>query len=138
MRFAIYVYYTYTYTLSIAKILEVSGKMIKEFSNKVMNFESQSVYYVVICNLKYTSFEEAKNAAPDEITSHIRRSKDLHQVGTLLMSGAFLDKTGDHLKTMAILTSKEAAEEYIKGDPFYLNGMMESWEVRQWANMFFK
>ena len=37
---------------------------------------------------------------------------------------------------MGVLTSPEAAEEYIKGDPFYLNGMVRSWYIREWANMF--
>jgi hypothetical protein len=47
-----------------------------------------------------------------------------------------MDKTDAPLSTMAVLTSREAAEVYIKGDPFYLNGMMETWTIREWANMF--
>lgn len=52
------------------------------------------------------------------------------------MAGAFLDKSDEALGTMAVLTSREAAEEYVKGDPFFLNGKMSGWYTREWANMF--
>jgi uncharacterized protein len=90
----------------------------------------------VQCSLKYQSFEEAKAKAPVEIAAHIKRSKELHEKGVLVIAGAFLDKTDEPLSTMGILTSREAAEEYIKGDPFYINGMMSKWSIREWANMF--
>ena len=98
--------------------------------------KKQAIYYVVSCILQYNSFEEAKNKAGDMIATHLARSKQLHEQGTLLMSGAFLDKQEEPLSTMGILTSREAAEEYVKGDPFYVNGMMSSWSIREWANMF--
>lgn len=66
----------------------------------------------------------------------MKRSKELHEQGTLLMAGAFLDETDGPLGTMAVTTSREAAEEYVKGDPFYLNGTMSEWYTREWANMF--
>lgn len=53
-----------------------------------------------------------------------------------MMAGAFLDETDGPLGTMAVTTSREAAEEYVKGDPFYLNGTMSEWYTREWANMF--
>jgi uncharacterized protein YciI len=52
------------------------------------------------------------------------------------MAGAFLDESDEPLSTMAVTTSREAAEEYVRGDPFFLNGMMSKWYTRQWANMF--
>jgi len=52
------------------------------------------------------------------------------------MAGAFLDKPEEPLSTMAVFTSRQAAEEYVKGDPFYLDGSMTQWSIRQWANMF--
>ncbi len=93
-------------------------------------------YYVAFCFLKYSSFGQAKNEAPDAIAAHIRRSKELHEKGIILMAGAFLDRDDEPLSTMAVLTSREAAEEYVRGDPFFLNGMMSNWYIREWANMF--
>ncbi len=101
-----------------------------------MEIKSQPVYYVVFVVTKYASFEEAKTKAPGAIAAHRKRSQELHAKGTLIMSGAFLDQTGESLSTMAVHTSREAAEEYIEGDPFYLNGMISKWYIREWANMF--
>ena len=101
-----------------------------------MEIKNQPAYYVVICFTKYASFEDAKTNAADDIATHIQRSHELHEKGTLLMSGAFIDKKDEPLSTMAVLTSREAAEEYITGDPFVLNGMVSNWYIREWANLF--
>ena len=37
---------------------------------------------------------------------------------------------------MAVLTTREAAEEYARGAPFVLNGMVSTWSIREWANIF--
>ncbi|HYX50160.1 MAG TPA: YciI family protein [Ktedonobacteraceae bacterium] len=101
-----------------------------------MEIKTQPVYYVVFCTTKYGSFEDAKMNAPDDIAAHMKRSHQLHEKGTLLMSGAFIENEGEPLSTMGVLTSREAAEEYIKGDPFVLKGMVSNWHIREWANMF--
>ena len=33
---------------------------------------------------------------------------------------------------MAIFNTREAAEEFVKGDPFVLNGVVRSWQIRDW------
>ncbi len=101
-----------------------------------MEIKSQPVYYVVMCTTKFASFDDAKTNAPDDIAAHIKRSKELHEKGTLLMSGAFIEKNNEPLSTMGVLTSREAAEEYIQGDPFVIKGMVSNWYIREWANMF--
>jgi uncharacterized protein YciI len=100
------------------------------------NEQKPSVYYVVFCTLKYRSFADAKTDAADKISAHIARSKELHASGVLVMAGAFLDKPDAPLSTMGVLTSRQAAEEYVKRDPFYLDGSMTQWSIREWANMF--
>lgn len=102
----------------------------------MMELSDQPVYYVVRCVLEYSSFADAKAKAPGEIAAHIQRSTALHAEGLLLMAGAFLDDAGGPLSTMAITKSREDAETYLHGDPFYLNGMMSEWTIREWANMF--
>jgi len=52
------------------------------------------------------------------------------------MSGAFLNNPREAFGSMAICPTREAAEEYARGDPFILNGMVSKWYVREWANMF--
>jgi uncharacterized protein YciI len=95
-----------------------------------------SRYYVVFCQTRYGSFDDAASKAPHLIVEHIARSKELHEQGKLLMSGAFLDKPQEPLSTMGVLVTREDAEEYMRGDPFVLAGMASNWYIREWANMF--
>jgi hypothetical protein len=30
------------------------------------------------------------------------------------------------------LTTREAAEEFVKGDPFVLEGLIKRWQIREW------
>jgi uncharacterized protein YciI len=96
----------------------------------------QEVYYAVFFETSYASLEEAVSKAPDVIIAHWARSNEWHARGMLLMSGAFLNNHEQRLGTMAICPTREAAEEYARGDPFVLNGMVSSWFIREWANMF--
>jgi uncharacterized protein YciI len=93
-------------------------------------------YYVVFFLTKYKTLEEVVAKAPEVIAAHISRSKEWHARGTLLMAGAFLDKSEEPLSTMGVLDSLEAAEAYANGDPFVLKGMVSKWYIREWANMF--
>jgi uncharacterized protein len=102
----------------------------------MMEAKKPDVYYVVFFETQYDSFEDALAKAPDVIAAHRARSYEFHVQGKLLMAGAFLNKPGEMLGTMGILTTREAAEEYAKGDPFVLNGMVRKWYIREWANMF--
>jgi uncharacterized protein YciI len=95
-----------------------------------MEIKSQLGYCIVFCVLGYASFEEAMAAAPDGIAAHVKRSRELHENGTLPLLGAFLDESDEPHGTMAVTTSREAAEEYVKGDPFFLNGKMMEWYTR--------
>jgi uncharacterized protein len=98
--------------------------------------EKQVVYYAVFFETFYNSLEDAVSKAPDVVTAHRVRSNELHADGTLLMAGAFLNNPGELLRTMTICPTREAAEEYARGDPFVLNGMVSKWYIREWANMF--
>ena len=95
-----------------------------------------AVYYVAFFVTSYDSLDDAIVKAPDAVAAHRARSQELHVRGTLLMSGAFLNNPQEKLRTMAVLTTREAAEEYARGDPFVLNGMVSTWYIREWANMF--
>ncbi|HEY7357464.1 MAG TPA: YciI family protein [Ktedonobacterales bacterium] len=101
-----------------------------------MNIPDQRIYYVIFVTTAYESFDDVQTKAPDLVAAHIARSQELSAQGKLFMAGAFLDNPNEPLSMMAVLTSPEAAEEYIKGDPAYLKGMVRSWHVREWANMF--
>jgi uncharacterized protein YciI len=40
----------------------------------------------------------------------------------------------DNLGNMAIFTTRAAAEEYVKEDPFILEGVVKSVEIREWRD----
>ena len=97
--------------------------------------EKQPIYYVVFFEIDYPSIQEALADAPEAIAAHKKRSQEWHEQGKLAMAGAFRDSPEGHLNTMGVLTSREAAEEFAKGDPFVLNGKVIKWYIREWNNM---
>jgi hypothetical protein len=44
----------------------------------------------------------------------------------------FADATGGAL---GIFTTREAAEEFVAGDPFIKCGVVDSWRVREWRSV---
>jgi uncharacterized protein YciI len=92
-------------------------------------------YYVAFFVTSCKSMAEvmAKNAST--VAAHLARSNELHKKGSLLMAGAFLDNPDEPVSTMGIFPTREAAEEYAKGDPFVLNGLVTKWYIREWANI---
>jgi uncharacterized protein YciI len=104
--------------------------------NTVTGAKKPDRYYVVLLTTTYKSLAEAKADAPELIATHIARSKELHARGTLVMAGAFLDHPEEPLSTMAVLTSREACEDFLKGDPFVRNRRVAGWTIRVWANIF--
>ncbi len=97
--------------------------------------EKQPIYYVVFFEIDYPSIAEALADAPAAIAAHKKRSQEWHGQGKLVMAGAFRDSPEGRLNTMGVLTSREAAEEFAKGDPFVLNGKVIRWYIREWNNM---
>jgi uncharacterized protein YciI len=84
--------------------------------------------------MKYVVFYESSpdvlTLAPQHFPAHQARLADFHARGLLLMVGTF----GDPVKegSMAIFTTREGAEEFVKDDPFVLNGVVSSWTLREW------
>jgi uncharacterized protein len=38
--------------------------------------------------------------------------------------------------SMGLFTTREAAEEFVKDDPFVVNGVVGRWRIREWADVF--
>ena len=79
-------------------------------------------------------------AAPDFLTgvqqhgpAHVARLQEFHARGVLLMAGPLDDPpSGD---AIGIFTTREAAEEFIAGDPFVVHGVVAEWTVRPWQEV---
>ena len=63
--------------------------------------------------------------AQANIAAHRARLGEFHARGVLLMAGPFEG-------AMGVFTHREAAEEFIQGDPFVLNGVVAKWTLREW------
>ena len=63
---------------------------------------------------------------------HLKLAKELNQRGELILAGAFSDP---YDKTLLIfkVEDKNVIEDFIKNDPYYKNGLVKSYEIRQWT-----
>ena len=80
--------------------------------------------------MRYTAVEDFMPLAQANGPAHVERLGAFHARGVLLLAGTLQEPmNGDAL---AVFTSREAAEEFVAGDPFVVNGVVASWEIRPW------
>jgi uncharacterized protein len=80
--------------------------------------------------LLYESADDALSKAPVHFAAHSARLQEFHARGDILMVGAFGDP--QEQGSMAIFPTRAAAEAFVEGDPFVLNGVVRRWEIREW------
>lgn len=82
---------------------------------------------------RYVAFYESGDLslAQEHFPGHRARYTDFMARGLLLSLGPFTDRGG----SMAVFTSREAAEEFVSGDPFVLHGVVSKWSVREWREV---
>lgn len=78
----------------------------------------------------YDSADDVRSKAPLHYPAHAARAAEFHARGELLMIGIFADPQRDG--AMGIFASREAAEEFVRGDPFVINGVVRAWHLREW------
>lgn len=80
--------------------------------------------------LFYDSADDIETKAPLHFPAHEARLQEFHGRGTLLMVGAFANPQEEG--SMAIFTTREAAEDFVAGDPFIHNGVVSNWRIQEW------
>jgi uncharacterized protein len=80
--------------------------------------------------LLYHAADDVLTKAPAHFPAHVARAEEFHARGTLLMMGTFGDPQNEG--SMSIFKTRQAAEEFVEGDPFVVNGVIGSWEIRDW------
>jgi hypothetical protein len=88
------------------------------------------VRYVVF----YESADDVAVKAPPHFPAHLERLHQFHGRGELLSVGTFANPQDEG--SMAVFRTREAAEEFVAGDPFVLNGVVRSHVIREWNDMF--
>ncbi len=82
--------------------------------------------YVVL----YTSAPDVATNAPPHLPAHRARVDEFHARGELLLVGTFADPQAEG--SMSVFRTREAAQEFVDGDPFVRNGIVASYEIREW------
>ena len=85
--------------------------------------------YVVL----YQSADDVVSRAPEHWPAHKARLDEFHGRGDLLMVGTFGDPQTQG--SMAVFGTREAAEEFVAGDPFVRNGVVRAYEIREWREI---
>jgi len=80
--------------------------------------------------LRYESADDVMSKAPLHFAAHSARGDEFHAAGTLLLYGAFGNPQEEG--SMAVFTTREAAEAFVHGNPFVLNGVVRRWHIREW------
>ncbi len=88
--------------------------------------------------MKYVLFYEPKEGVAEKarlhFAAHCEKWGVFQAAGTLLMVGPFTDGSG----AIGVFTTREAAEEFAKTDPFVLNGVVTDWSIREWNEAIYR
>ena len=83
--------------------------------------------------MKVVVIGESSGASMDEIMKVYPRHKAVVEAlvdrGEVIGIGPFTDRGN-----MAIFRSREAAEEFVRTDPFALEGLVKSYVIREWMD----
>jgi len=83
--------------------------------------------------MSYQSIEDFLPLATKHGAAHRERLRLFHSRGTLLMAGPLVDPiNGD---AIGLFTTREAAEEFVAGDQFVLNGVVARWTIPPWTGL---
>jgi uncharacterized protein YciI len=83
--------------------------------------------------LLYHSADDVATKAPAYFPAHLARIHEFRNRGEILSVGAFADV--QRHGAMAIFPTREAAEAFVSGDPFHLNGVIRDHEIREWNDI---
>jgi uncharacterized protein len=92
----------------------------------------ETPFHVVFLQVDFASLGDVP---PEPLSQHVARSKEWHADGRLLMAGAFVDRPGEPIQTMAVVRTRQDAEEFAAGDPFVVAGSARVTAIRPWADV---
>jgi hypothetical protein len=78
----------------------------------------------------YQSADDVLTKAPVHYPAHAARIEGFRARGEILMVGTFGDPQTQG--SMAIFPSRAAAEAFVADDPFVVEGVVRSYEIRDW------
>ena len=89
-------------------------------------------FHVVLLQVDFRSLDEVPR---EQLGEHVARSRRWHAERRLLMAGAFVDRPGEPIQTMAVVRTRQDAEEFAEGDPFVVAGTARVTAIRPWGDI---
>jgi uncharacterized protein YciI len=87
--------------------------------------------------MKYVLFYEAMPDFRTKVTTHMDAHralwKSFHDDGRLLMVGPFTDEPAGG--ALGVFSSRAAAEDFVRADPFVSAGIVARWTIREWSEV---
>jgi uncharacterized protein YciI len=80
--------------------------------------------------LLYESVPDFMTKVPAHFEAHRALWKRFHAEGTLLQVGPFTDPPAGG--ALAVFTTREAAESFVREDPFVQHGIVARHTIREW------
>jgi hypothetical protein len=85
-------------------------------------------------SLKYVLLYEAaadfRSKVPTHLDAHRALWRTFRADGRLLMIGPFTDEPAGG--ALGVFTTRAAAEEFVRVDPFVTHGLVPRWTIREW------
>jgi uncharacterized protein YciI len=66
--------------------------------------------------------------------AHLKLARDAYERGEIVLGGALADPA-DGAVLVFRGDSPEAAEAFVKADPYVKNGLVKAWRVRKWTTV---
>jgi hypothetical protein len=64
--------------------------------------------------------------------SHLAVGTEFFKRGDLVLAGALADPVD---QAVIVFSSLTAAEDFLKADPYFLNGLVKSYRIRKWTTV---
>ena len=85
-------------------------------------------YYALIYHL-VGDYLQRRASFRDE---HLSLARDMNRRGELLLAGAFSDPPDRALLVFRV-KEKSSIEEFVRKDPYFVNGLVTRYEIRPWV-----
>jgi uncharacterized protein len=82
--------------------------------------------------LFYELVEDMVNRRVPYREAHLGLAREAHARGELLLAGALADPP-DRALLVFRAEAAIAAEEFVRKDPYVVNGLVKKWEIRPWS-----
>lgn len=81
--------------------------------------------------LKYELSSVYKKSRDNFRAAHLSMVSSLHKEGILLLGGAF-EEPNDAALIIFKAEDSKIVRDFVKHDPYVINGLVKSWEIRKW------